>query len=503
MANFFIRTKANSGKATLYVRVQKPKLKISWSAISTGIVVDVVSWRKFYESGNAKLWDKYTAEGSVGADLKKKMDKITDTINLLFKENRIKSADDKEILTNALFELANADGIKAREEIRQMEREAEERRLRTIWKYYDYFLTGISNGTITKGKNEKYKQSSLKVWRDFGKHLKGYTPEGMTFEEITKRFADGFTNYLESFGFMGKTINKYVMCYRKLCNAAAEDEKNKNAASLKVWKERSINDADKRAEIALNDEEVNALYDMNLSGTREGVRDVWCLGFFCAQRLSDYSKLSRENFITTENGVNVIAIRQQKTGNDTLIPILDDRVFELCKKYDFTFPKFDDRVFDKQIKNVVRELSETMPSLRIQVVTVLTLPERQKEQRYLSYKERVDAGEKLQGYERKSYAEMKRYAEEHGSGDKLYKRDYAGRAIKERWELVGSHTARRSAVTSLYNTGLFDAKEIMSISGHKTLTNYENYIRRGAQEQAERIADKMAKAKKVKLKKAE
>ena len=92
--------------------------------------------------------------------------------------------------------------------------------------------------------------------------------------------------------------------------------------------------------------------------------------------------------------------------------------------------------------------------------------------------------------------------DEHESGDTLYKRDFAGRAIKERWELVGSHTSRRSAITSLYNTGLFDAKEIMSISGHRTLTNYENYIRRGAQEQAERIADKMAKAKNMKLKKA-
>jgi len=499
MANFFIRTTADKGKATLYVRVRK--LKLNWT-LSTGISVDVNAWRKNYESGNAKLWDKYTAEGSAGANLKKRMDKIDDTINLLFKEKRIKSAADKSILVNALFELANADGIKAREEIKKMERESEEMRLRTIWAYYDYFLTGISNGTITKGKNEKYKQSSVKVWRDFGKHMKNYTPQNMTFEEITKRFADGFSNYLESFGFMGKTVNKYVMCFRKLCNAAAEDEKNKSASSLKVWKERSINDADKRTEIALNDDEVNALYDMKLTGTREGVRDVWCLGFFCGQRLSDYSKLSRENFQITENGVNVIAIRQQKTGIDTLVPILDDRVFELCEKYNFTFPKYDDRVFDKQIKNVVHELSQTIPSLRIQVTTALTVPERRKEMRYLSLKKRVEDGEILTGYEKKSYMEMKRYADEHFSGDMLYKRDFAGRAIKERWELVGSHTSRRSAITSLYNTGLFDAKEIMSISGHRTLTNYENYIRRGAQEQAERIADKMAKAKKVKLKKA-
>ena len=61
-------------------------------------------------------------------------------------------------------------------------------------------------------------------------------------------------------------------------------------------------------------------------------------------------------------------------------------------------------------------------------------------------------------------------------------------------------TSRRSAVTSLYNTGLFDAKDIMSISGHTTLKNFETYIRRGAIEQAESIAEKFAKAKEVTLK---
>ncbi len=486
------------------MRVQKPRLKISWT-LSTGIEVDVSAWRKNYESGNAKLWNQYTAEGSPGADLKKKMDAIEQTIDMLFAEKRIKTTGDKDVLLDALFALANADGIKAREEIKQMEREREEKRLRTIWAYYDYFLAGISDGRIKKGKNEKYKQSSVKVWRDFGKHMKKYTTQNMTFEEITKRFADGFTDYLEAFGFMGKTINKYVMCFRKLCNAAAEDEKNRNGASLKVWKERTIKDEHKRAAIALSDEEVDGLYNMKLSGTREGVRDVWCLGFFCAQRLSDYGKLGRENFMTTANGVNVIAIHQKKTGVDALVPIIDNRVFELCSKYDYNFPSYDPRVFDEQIKNVARELSGTMPSLRQQVTTALTLPERKKEERYLSYKKRVEAGEVLVGYEKRSYREMKKYADEHDSGDYLYKRDYAGRALREKWEIISSHTARRSAVTSLYNTGLLDAKEIMSISGHKTLQNYENYIRRGAQEQAERIFDKVAKAKakQVKMKRKE
>ena len=139
MANFFIRTNAKKGRATLYVRVRK--LQLNWT-LSTGISVDVNAWRKNYESGNVKLWNAYTSEGSAGADLKKKMDKIDDTINLLFKENRIKSDDDKKILIDALFTLANADGIKAREEIKQMERENEEKRLCIIWEKSGVILGG-------------------------------------------------------------------------------------------------------------------------------------------------------------------------------------------------------------------------------------------------------------------------------------------------------------------------------------------------------------------------
>ena len=115
-------------------------------------------------------------------------------------------------------------------------------------------------------------------------------------------------------------------------------------------------------------------------------------------------------------------------------------------------------------------------------------------------KKRVAGGERLHGEELKRYKKMLAYALEHESGDLLFKRDFANEVIKQKWEMVSSHTSRRSAVTSLYNTGLLDAKDIMSISGHTTLKNFETYIRRGAVEQAESIAEKLAKAKELTLK---
>ena len=48
---------------------------------------------------------------------------------------------------------------------------------------------------------------------------------------------------------------------------------------------------------------------------------------------------------------------------------------------------------------------------------------------------------------------------------------------KEKWELICSHTARRSAATNLYLTGRMKTLEIMRLTGHKTEQNFFRYIR--------------------------
>ena len=56
---------------------------------------------------------------------------------------------------------------------------------------------------------------------------------------------------------------------------------------------------------------------------------------------------------------------------------------------------------------------------------------------------------------------------------------------------VVSHTARRSALTNLYKTGMFDNREMMAISGHKSERVFEKYIKVGVSEQADRIYNKL------------
>ena len=59
------------------------------------------------------------------------------------------------------------------------------------------------------------------------------------FLSIDQLYSDNQLYFKEEKGMMPNTVNKYVTCFRKLCNLAAEEGYNTNAVSLKVWKERT------------------------------------------------------------------------------------------------------------------------------------------------------------------------------------------------------------------------------------------------------------------------
>ena len=93
MADFFLRTKRTEGMASLYTRVKKRNPEIKWEYVNTGINVDIEAWIKAKKSIPA--WSKYIREE--GKEVNEKLDKVAQTIDLLFKEGKIKSNDDKPI----------------------------------------------------------------------------------------------------------------------------------------------------------------------------------------------------------------------------------------------------------------------------------------------------------------------------------------------------------------------------------------------------------------------
>lgn len=332
----------------------------------------------------------------------------------------------------------------------------------------------------------------LSCGKAFGENLKEYCKKDISFEDIDKPFADRFTLYLQKQGYMPNTINKKVSCFRKLCNLAAMEGYNKNAVSLRVWKDRTIKEIDKRAEIYLTDEEIDAMYDMELTGENEIVRDIFLLGYFSCQRYSDYCKLREENFITY-NKSGLITLTQKKTGKKVEVPIFDDRVYELCEKYNYNFPDITAQKMNLKIKVVGYELSKTVPSFCEKYVTVLTGVEKRSEQTYERLLKKKKDGIKFTENERKWFHKLDRVAKLR-NGSPLWERNKHGEVVRAKYEAICSHTARRSGTTNLYKLGVLSDLELRSITGHESQKNFEGYIRIGISEQAQRVGDKIKAA---------
>ncbi len=499
MAKFFLRTQKTDGYATLYITVQKRSPKVSLRFVATGISVDVQAWNKANRSVQA--WNRFAATEE-GQELVKKLSVVTQTIDRLFMEGLINGNEDKDVIEEALREISTAEAIMMQEEIQRIKKDELDRERRNIISFYEYFMKGIKEGSIRYGNGNRYTSGTVDVWKDFGTYLLDFCEKSMTFDDITKSFADRFMTYLEDSGLMAATINKHIARFKKLCNQAAEEGLNSNAVSLKVWKMKTVKTSDRKTEIYLNEEELDALYKMKLDGKREQVRDVFFIGYLSSQRVSDYSNLTIDNFKHTPGGIDTICITQKKTGNQVEVPVWDDRFRELLSKYHNRLPKLRRWDVNDNIKIILHELAKTVPSLNSRYVTPLSLPERRKERRYEELCEKRRHHIKMSNSERTQFYLLRKYAEEVG-GSPLYARNKKGQVLKPKYELVSSHTARRSAITNLYKSGILDTREMMSISGHRDEKVFEEYIRVGVSEQAQRVGEKLMKAKIVQLKKAE
>ncbi len=151
-------------------------------------------------------------------------------------------------------------------------------------------------------------------------------------------------------------------------------------------------------------------------------RDIFLIGCYTGQRVSDYNGLTKDSIIEID-GHKFINIRQKKTNTIVQIPITED-IKKIMIKYDDNFPpKISEPVLRKNIKEACRIIG-----LREKITIISTI---------------------------------------------------GGKEIKEdvpKYKLVKTHTARRSFCTNHYKAKK-SIQDIMFFSGHKTEKNFYNYIK--------------------------
>ena len=464
MGNYFLRTKKEKGTASVYLRVQKrnPKLNI---LVCSKVSVDIQQWDKVTQ--DVAKWNDY-CKTQDGRKVKETLDSISSAIDNLISQGIYDKARIDEVVEDVVFReererqrIQEEEERQEQERLRQIKEQEEEARKADVILFLENFLEGIKNGRIKNGA-ENYNLNTCKVWSNFLGILKRFIQiSNFTWKDINKALADRFVSFMEKNGYMVTSINKYIICFKAMIQNAMDQELHNNLIALRAFSKKKIQETDKAKEIYLTKTELQALYEMPLEGLKDKVRDVFLVGCYTCQRFSDYARLEKENFTKTAKGTKVVRIVQEKTGNDVVIPILNDNLLHIAEKYGYDIPKVNDVILNRYIKQILKELSSTVPSLARKERTLLTMKEREKEKQGLV----------------------------------SFERDNKGYVIKPRYELVSSHTARRSGITNLYLSGNFDTYQMMSISGHRDEKTFYEYIKLSSDEVADSIAKKMDERK--------
>lgn len=181
--------------------------------------------------------------------------------------------------------------------------------------------------------------------------------------------------------------------------------------------------------IALTAEELNALWTCDkLTQMERKARDLFIIGVYAVARWEDYSRLSTDNIA---NGM--LNYEQLKTGRTVMLPV-SSRLLESLERNGGIAPKLSQQKFNEAIKRCCKKIGMT---------------------------DKVHVS-KSKGANRVS-------------------------ASSERWEMVSSHTARRTGATMLYLAGV-PIKRCMLISGHSTESNFLRYVRITKEENARMLA---------------
>jgi integrase len=240
------------------------------------------------------------------------------------------------------------------------------------------------------------------------------------FESIDSDWYDDFSKWCNNKGFKDNYKGKHIKTLKTFLNNALEigltNNRNHQKRTFSVFKEDS--DA-----IYLNIDELHQMWELDLSNdpTKERARDLFLIGCFTGLRVSDYNNLKPSN-IKEVNGVKMFVVKTQKTKKTVAIP-LHPIIEAILIKYD----GIPNRMFDQKINQNIKEVARLTELFEV-IETTATI-----------------------------------------SGLEVTQK-------RKKFEMVTSHTARRSFCTNAYLMGM-DSLDIMAISGHTTEKNFLKYIK--------------------------
>ena len=262
-----------------------------------------------------------------------------------------------------------------------------------------------------------YAANTIKRFKTVELHLNSFLQDEVKIScnDFNRERCNNFLKYLHSLGFQNNTIGNYIKTFKTVMNWAVENGYCTEIAFKKTVKPNAPTDI-----IYLNSNELNALLELNLSsrpGT-ERVRDLFIFECSTGLRFSDLQNLKSEDI--KENHIEITAI---KTMDKLRIP-LSPLAKTILKKYEGGLPKV---LVNQQMNSILKDIGKMAGLLEpVKVVR---------------------------------YYGSKRTEE-----------------VLEKYQLLTTHTARRTFVTQSLERGM-RPEVIMKLTGHSDIKTMMKYVK--------------------------
>jgi integrase len=280
--------------------------------------------------------------------------------------------------------------------------------------------------------NGNRKLNTTKQWGQTIRILEAYktaTKKEVDFDAIDLDFYNSFIQYLIKQNYSKNSIGGFIKNVKIFMNEAVDRKLTTNHEyrnrKFKVISE----EVDK---IYLTITELKNIYDLDLMQKPRlaKVRDLFIVACYTGLRFSDLIQVTPENIIS--NGTQ-IKIRTEKTSEIIVIP-LQTQVKEIIAKYDGRLPAV---ISNQKMNDYLKEIGEEA-KISETVKTAIT-----------------------KGGQTQNNIQMK-------------------------YELITTHTARRSFATNAYLNDV-PSISIMKITGHRTEASFMKYIRISQEDNANKL----------------
>lgn len=452
------------GLAQIFISIQDRKSKTHIRQ-ATGLYINASIWEK---RNDEKALDRYSRNEDVMRILNSATE-IRRTIDGLFKNGTVLNANEVRELVRGIVYREEME--RERKEKEEAERLAAEKAKITLVQFIDKYVTEIKSGARQTEKGTNFSPNTVRSVKQalvqFQRFCK-YKKTEYNFGDIDMQFYHDFTSYLKTEikdrkGNVLKeayNVNTTGKCIRTLKNILSIAE-SEGLHSNSIWKDKKFKGTRIETDsIYLTREDLDKIMKADLSKYGVGhdqARDIFMVGVWTAQRVSDYNYISKEQIYThtkrwiedvpdPENPgktkaeirtkeIMYISLIQKKTGAQVSIPVSSE-LKGILEKYDYSLPHLEDQVINRYLKDICKEagLTESVEILETKGGTPV----------------------------------RNRYP---------------------KWDLVHTHTARRTGATLMYLSGM-DLYDIMKITGHTTPVMLKKYIKADKLDIIEKITDK-------------